>query len=79
MMSLPEGHFDDPTQSEDDEWAPYSSEWEAEEAFEDLWDQCFPEVVFGTLTYSASRVLKLVDPIAYSQELLAFVDAANKK
>lgn len=77
-MTLPEGHYEDLTNEEDNEWAPFDSEESAEQDFTDLWDEIYPEVSFGSLTYPASRVLKAVDPIAYRQELLNHVDARSQ-
>lgn len=38
-------------------------------------DEIYPEVTFGSLSYSASRVLELVDPTAFQQEVLDYFDA----
>jgi hypothetical protein len=77
-MTLPEGHYEDLTNEEPNEWAPYESEEDAREAFEDLWDQCYPEVTMGQLSWQASRVLRELDPIAYRQELLNYVDSQDR-
>jgi hypothetical protein len=36
-----------------------------EEAYEELLDECYPEVKIGDLTYSAGYVVKNVDPVAF--------------
>ena len=77
-MTLPEGHYEDLTNTETNEWAPFGNEWEAEEDFTSLWDECYPEVVFGEMRYPSSRVLKAVDPATYRQELLNYVDARSR-
>ncbi len=38
---------------------------DTEETYEDLLDECLPEVKIGELTYSAGHVLKEVDPVAF--------------
>ena len=43
----------------------YYSESDLEESFRDMLDETVDEIVIGTLTYTASRVLEAVDPIAY--------------
>lgn len=47
-------------------------EWEYIGAYDELLDEVYEVVKFGTLEYQASTVLKEVDPIAYRQGLLDF-------
>ena len=42
-----------------------SQKFNAEEAYEELIDEISEEVKIGSLTYSAGRVLREVDPIAF--------------
>jgi len=44
------------------------------EAYDDLLD-CEADVIIGNLSYAPSRVLKLVDPIAYQCGLNDWLDA----
>lgn len=40
------------------------------ERFDEMFDECHPEIKFGCLTYQPSDVLKSVDPIAYREEVI---------
>jgi len=42
--------------------------------FDDLFNDCNPDIEFGCLIYLPSLVLKKVDPIAYREEVLCFID-----
>lgn len=53
-------------------------EWEYIEAYDELLDEVYEVVKFGTLEYQASTVLKEVDPIAYRQGLLDFIDSEER-
>lgn len=44
------------------------------ERFDDMLDEVNEDFKFGTLTYSTSRVLKKLDPIAYLQDLDTYID-----
>lgn len=49
--------------------------WEdAREAFEELLDDVYGDVILGGLPYSHGRVLREVDPIAYRCGLLDWLD-----
>jgi hypothetical protein len=48
---------------------------EAEKMFQEFFNEVFPPVEFGCLTYDAADVLKSVDPIAYRQEFLNWLDS----
>lgn len=53
----------------------FEIEQENRERFDEMLDECYPEIKIGTLIYSPSHVLKSVDPIAYEiglQEFLYF-------
>ena len=43
----------------------YNEKYNTEEAYEELIDEISEEVKIGSLTYSAGRVLREVDPIAF--------------
>lgn len=47
---------------------------EIEGELKDLIDDSHPEIKIGQLTYLAGDVLRKLDPIAFSQEVLAFID-----
>jgi hypothetical protein len=47
-------------------------------AYDEMLDECNAEIVIGTLTYSPSHVLRLVDPIAYQIGLSEFVDSLDE-
>lgn len=49
-------------------------EYQLEQLFNDHFDECFPDVRFGALTYSPSDVLKSTDPIAYREEFLYWLN-----
>ncbi len=51
---------------------------DTENAYDEMLDEVNPEVRIGALTYSASRVLKLVDPIAYQMGLGEFIDSLEE-
>lgn len=44
------------------------------EQMDELFDESFPEVAIAGYTYSPSHALRVIDPIAYHQELLAYID-----
>ena len=46
----------------------------AEEMYDEMLDDCNDMVRIGTLEYTPSQVLKEVDPIAYREVFLEFVD-----
>lgn len=48
---------------------------ELHERYDDMIDEVSGDVVIGSLTYSASRVLKEVDPIAYRVGFSEWLDA----
>lgn len=48
---------------------------ECENGYDDMLDDCCGDVVIGTLTYSPSYVLSVVDPIAYRCGLSEYVDS----
>jgi hypothetical protein len=51
---------------------------QAEEIFIDCLDSGQnPELTIGTLTFMASAVLKKMDPIAYREEFLCFLDSLS--
>lgn len=50
-------------------------EYELETRFDDFFNEVYPEVEFGELTYLASRVLGEVDPIAYREEFNNWLDS----
>lgn len=50
------------------------AEDELREPYDDLLDECNPEVRIGTLAYTPSHVLKEVDPIAYDQGFAEYLD-----
>ena len=45
------------------------------EMFDECFDDGIPAVVFGGLAYQPSRVLKSVDPIAYREEVINYIDS----
>ena len=51
------------------------TERELLERFNEMLDECFPRFELGTLSYSASDAYESVDPIAYRQEFLNWLDA----
>lgn len=48
---------------------------EACERFDEVFNEVHPMVEFGPLAYEAVDVLKAVDPIAYHQEVLNYIDS----
>ena len=43
----------------------YLDEHKALEQYDEMLDECYGEVRLGSLTFSPSRVLKEMDPVAY--------------
>jgi len=52
----------------------YETEDEVIEAFDSMIDAMVGEFKIGLLNYLATKAWKSVDPIAYRQELLTYVD-----
>lgn len=50
-------------------------EYELETRFDDFFNEVYPEVEFGELSYLASSVLREVDPIAYREEFNNWLDS----
>jgi hypothetical protein len=46
----------------------------AVEMFEQCLDECNPDYKLGYLTFTASRILKEMDPVAYDQDLACYID-----
>lgn len=44
------------------------------EQMDELFDESMPEVAIAGYTYSPAQALRAIDPIAYHQELLAYID-----
>lgn len=51
------------------------SEYELQERYEDMLDDCHPMVCIGDMQYEPSRVLREVDPIAFRAGMLDYADA----
>jgi hypothetical protein len=56
------------------ETVSFWTEAELEQRHDELMDDTLPEVVIGSYTYSPSQVLREVDPTAYRQEVLTYID-----
>lgn len=41
-------------------------------AFDSMFDEVYPEIVFGEVSYSPSDVLASVDPIAYQESVVNY-------
>jgi hypothetical protein len=52
------------------------TEREAMESFDMLLDECNPEYQLGCLSFSPSEILKKLDPIAYREDFLIFVNCS---
>ena len=53
------------------------SKSECIELFNEYLDDCFPLVSIAGYEYSASEALKSIDPIAYYQEYVNYLDACE--
>jgi len=53
-------------------------ERQLEDQLEDLLNECFPPISIGPYSYDPGRVLKEIDPIAFRQELLTYIDGQCK-
>lgn len=53
------------------------SEWDIEEAYRDMLDECYGEIEICGCTYPASVALARVDPIAYRHGLLDYEDSLD--
>ena len=49
----------------DVEASTYTFDWEAEEAATELYDEAYPAVEVGGLTFDASRIVSELDPVAW--------------
>ncbi len=50
-------------------------EWELEQRFEAMLDDCYPMVQIGDMEFEPSRVLKEVDPIAFRVGMFDYADS----
>ena len=50
-------------------------EWELEQQYEAMLDDCYPMVCIGDMEYEPSRVLKEVDPIAFRVGMFDYADS----
>ena len=58
-------------------WMQVFTERELLERFNEQFNEVFPLVQFGSLSYEAANVLESVDPIAYRQEFLNWLDSED--
>lgn len=49
--------------------------YDAEQAFDEMLDDYYPQVSFGGLYFDPSQILKNCDPAAYRTELLDWLDS----
>jgi hypothetical protein len=56
------------------ETVSFWTEAELEQRCDELMDDTLPEVTIGSYSYSPSQVLREVDPTAYRQEVLTYID-----
>lgn len=54
------------------------SEYELEQAFDEMLDDVYGDVQIGAFTYATSSALKNVDPIAYRVGLSEYVDSIEE-
>lgn len=52
---------------------------EQTDRFDEFFDDIMPPITIGQLEYAASNVLKEVDPVAYRQEFLAWLDDEDEE
>ena len=50
------------------------SQYEARQFYDELLDECYPEVVLGYSTFSPSDVLRTMDPTAYEIGFTEYCD-----
>ena len=50
------------------------TDYQLEEMFDEMLDECHEPVKFGCLSYDVSIFLKRVDPVVYRQEFLNYLD-----
>jgi hypothetical protein len=50
------------------------SDRDLEQMFDEMLDECHEPTKFGCLSYDPSTVLKRVDPVAYREEFLNYLD-----
>lgn len=53
------------------------TEAQALDLFNSTFDDCYPNVTFGSLNYLPSHVLRTVDPIAYRCAFLDWLDSES--
>lgn len=49
-----------------------------EDAYDEMLDECYPDYEIGDLSYTASQVLKEVDPVAYDIGRDEYVDSLSR-
>lgn len=54
------------------------SEQEAEERFDDFLNEIYPMVTLGDYSYDPARVLKEMDPIAWRQDFLGWMEMESE-
>ena len=52
------------------------TERQARESYDEMLDECYPEVVLGYSTFSPSDVLRTMDPTCYEMGFTEYVDNA---
>lgn len=59
------------------ETVSFWTEAELEQQCDELMDDTLPKVTIGSYTYAPSQVLREVDPTAYRQEVLTYIDSMD--
>ena len=52
------------------------TERQARESYDEMLDECYPEVVLGYSTFSPSDILRTMDPTCYEMGFTEYVDNA---
>ena len=55
----------------------FTDEHKALEQYDEMLDECYGEIKLGGLTFSSSRVLKKMDPVAYRCWFNDWADSEN--
>lgn len=63
----------------ENEFAPYENETQAYEAYDEMLDDAHEDVVVAGFTFSTSRALRELDPIAYRCGFIDWLDSEQQQ
>lgn len=51
----------------------------ANELFDEMLDECYPNVTIGDCTFTASQILRACDPVAYQVGVNEYLESINEE